>query len=268
MKLKRPLYGPHDPRGPSRGRDVRDFVKRSLHRVETNFFPKPPGGFDDVYNAKTVEAVTMLQRANGIDPTGNMGAETFDLLWTQYADAYAKWAYRTWSAPKPLPSIPDLGPFVEGEPSVLDHDLTHATGGFPTVTHRTKFPAFDGGFRAGKKIIAPEPLRVYRASSASRRDGRPNGKAFYARGVSGIEYWVGHTTDVPPISLKARLTLGRAGPLVPKGAFLTTVSANHEAPHGHFAIDATALLGYDLAHRTDYSHGAPTVREQLEKALA
>lgn len=103
MKLKRPLYGPDDPRGPSRGRDVRDFVKRSLNRVETDFFPKPPGGYDDVYNAKTAEAVRILQTASGIRPTGNMGVETFDLLWREYADAYAKWVYRTWTAPKPKP---------------------------------------------------------------------------------------------------------------------------------------------------------------------
>lgn len=107
--LKRPLYGPADPRGPSRGRDVRDFVKRSLHRVEANFFPKPPAGWDDVYNERVVEAVKILQGANGIKATGNMGVETFDLLWREYADAYAKWVYRTWTAPKPKP-IPAVEP--------------------------------------------------------------------------------------------------------------------------------------------------------------
>lgn len=108
MKLRRPLYGPHDPRGPSHGRDVRDFVKRSLNKVETNFFPKPPGGWDGVYNFKVVAAMKSLQTANGIKPTGNMGAETFDLLWREYADAYARWVYRTWTAPKPRPIPPPL----------------------------------------------------------------------------------------------------------------------------------------------------------------
>src|SRR5687768_3466134 len=108
MNLKRSLYGPQDPRGPSRGRDVKDFVKRTLHRlpaqvpVGENFFPRPPGGFDDVYNAKTAEAVSVVQRFNDIRPTGNMGQETLDALW-QYADPYSKWVYRMWTAPKPKP---------------------------------------------------------------------------------------------------------------------------------------------------------------------
>jgi peptidoglycan hydrolase-like protein with peptidoglycan-binding domain len=115
VKLKRPLYGPQDPRGPSRGRDVKDFVKRTLHRlpaqvpVGDRFFPKPPGGFDDVYNAKTVQAVKVVQQFNDIEATGNMGQATFDALW-QYADAYSKWVYGTWTAPKPKP-IPQ--PLVE-----------------------------------------------------------------------------------------------------------------------------------------------------------
>src|SRR3990172_8293087 len=60
MTLKRPLYGPSDPRGPSRGRDVL-IVKRSLHRVEENFFPRPDAGFTEVYNEKTAAAVEVFQ---------------------------------------------------------------------------------------------------------------------------------------------------------------------------------------------------------------
>lgn len=112
--LRRPLFGPADPRGPSRGRDVRDFVKRTLNRLSAqipvgeNFFVKPPGGFDDVYNEKTAEAVATVQRFNDITPaTGNMGQATLDALW-QYADSYAKWVYRTWSAPKPKPLPSEL----------------------------------------------------------------------------------------------------------------------------------------------------------------
>lgn len=254
MKLKRPL------RGGERGADVR-MVQRALNRWTRGAVALPLSG---EFDRRTQDRLLGFQLEQGITPArGDLGQTTLAKL-APYFDAYGKMRYRAFRLPS---ALPDLGPFVEGEPSVLDHDLTHATGGFPTATHRTKYPAFDGGFGAGKKIIAPEPLRVYRASSARRRDGRPNGKAFYARGVSGIEYWVGHTTDVPPISLRARLTRGRAGPLTPKGAFLTTVSANHEVPHGHFGIDASGLIGFELAHRTDYRHGAPTVREQFERAL-
>lgn len=107
--MKRPLYGPDDPRGPSKGRDVKDFVKRTLHRMPgqiglgENFFPKPPGGFDDIYNRKTAEAVSVVQRWYSIRPaTGDMGNATFQILWA-HADAYSKWVYRTWNAPKPKP---------------------------------------------------------------------------------------------------------------------------------------------------------------------
>ncbi len=107
--LKRALFGPSDPRGPSQGRDVKDFVKRTLNRLSAqipvgdNFFPKPPEGFNDIYNAKTVEAVKIVQRFNDIRPeTGNMGQATLDALW-QYADAYSKWVYRIYIPPKPPP---------------------------------------------------------------------------------------------------------------------------------------------------------------------
>ncbi len=130
MNLKRPLYGPSDPRGPSKGRDVRDFVKRTLHRVEADFFPKPPGGFDDVYNAKTEEAVRIFQRLNDIKATGQFGQGTLDAMWP-YADAYAKWVYRTWSAPKPKP--PPLNEPVQGFSSL----------------HKSLWPLYDLGIRMG-----------------------------------------------------------------------------------------------------------------------
>lgn len=120
MKLKRPLFGPQDPRGPSRGRDVKDFVKRTLHRygnqkpVGDRFFPKPAAGFDDVYNEKTAEAIQVLQRLERIRPvTGNFGQPTLDALW-EYADAYAKAVYRAWTAPKPKPTLPELIEPVQG----------------------------------------------------------------------------------------------------------------------------------------------------------
>jgi hypothetical protein len=117
-RLKRPLYGPSDPRGPSLGRDVKDFVKRTLHRlpaqipVGDRFFPKPPGGFDDIYNQKTEDAVRAFQGFCNISPaTGQFGKATFEQMWI-YADAYSRWVYRTWSAPKPKPIPP---PLVEPE---------------------------------------------------------------------------------------------------------------------------------------------------------
>lgn len=230
-------------------------VQRALNRAtEGERIP-----LTGVYDETTRDRMIGFQLREGIRPArGWFGQATLDALWASF-DRYGRWRYRTF---RPPASVPDLGPFVEGGKSVLEHDLTHPTGGLDG------YPALDDGWTAGTPIIAPEPLRVYRASSARRRDGRPNGKAFYARGVSKIEYWIGHTSDVPPISLRARLTKGRAGPLVPRGARLTTISANHEQPHGHLGINAKALIGRELEHHTDYTHGATPIGEQLRKALA
>jgi peptidoglycan hydrolase-like protein with peptidoglycan-binding domain len=76
--------------------------------VGEDFFPKPPGGFDDVYNAKTENAVEVFQRFVDIVPaSGQFGQRTLDEMWA-YADAYSKWVYRTWTAPKPKPTPPEL----------------------------------------------------------------------------------------------------------------------------------------------------------------
>jgi peptidoglycan hydrolase-like protein with peptidoglycan-binding domain len=113
VNLKRPLFGPDDPRGPSRGRDVRDFVKRTLYRlppqlpVGDRFFPKPPGGFDDVYNEKTQRAVEVFQRFVHVRPTGHFGQATLDEMWP-YADAYSRWVYRMFIPPKPKPDPVEL----------------------------------------------------------------------------------------------------------------------------------------------------------------
>lgn len=147
-------------------------------------------------------------------------------------------------------SVPPLGPVVRGGKSVLLQDLTHATGGLDG------YPAFDDGFRAGLAILAPEPVTVTRQSGARRRDGRANGKAFYATGASGLKYWFGHTDLAPQVGASFR-----------KGQTMCHISGNHEAPHLHVGIDARPLIGRELAHHTDYTHGAPTVGAQLAAVL-
>jgi hypothetical protein len=81
--------------------------------VGADFFPRPPGGFDDVYNEKTGNAVEVVQRWNDIRPTGNMGQETLDALW-QYADAYSKWVYRLYVPPKPKPEPTPMVEPIQG----------------------------------------------------------------------------------------------------------------------------------------------------------
>lgn len=154
----------------------------------------------------------------------------------------------------PEPSVPALGPIFPGGPSILTYDLTHITSGMSDP-----YPAFDGPFGAGKRMLAPERLTVTRQSSARRRDGTPNGKAFYATGDSTIRYWVAHidSRDLPDV-----------GDVFAKGQVVARVSANHEVPHGHWGVDARALIGRMLEHRTDYQHGSPTIGAQLAKGLS
>lgn len=150
--------------------------------------------------------------------------------------------------PKP-PGAPALGPILAGGRSVLLEDLTHATGGIPG------YPAFDFGFgRPGALIVAPELLDVTRHGRAVRRDGRPNGRIVYATGCSGLRYAIVHVEEPALIGAKLR-----------KGQRVAVISANHEIPHGHLGIDARSVLGRELEHHTDYTHGAPTLGEQLRK---
>lgn len=243
MKLRRRLVGPDHAGGPSKGRDV-VAVKRGLHKVEDRFFPRPPGGYDTRYNRKTEDAVQVFQRLNDIPATGRFNQATLDALWP-YMDAYARLLYRTYRPPR---EVPDLGPVWAGGKSVLDHDLTHATSGIPL------YPAFDDAFVEGREIIAPEEMEVTRTSSS-----RP-GLAFYAEGDSRIQYWFGHLDRMHP-----------AGRTFERGELVGKVAANAigGGPHVHVGINVELLLGKgkELIHHTNYTHGAATVRAQLEKAL-
>jgi hypothetical protein len=145
---------------------------------------------------------------------------------------------------QPHPRAPNLGPVVVGGKSVLEQDLTHATGGLPG------YPAFDDGWVAGRSVIAPEDLVVTKQSSAQ------GGDAFYATGVSGIKYWVGHVDRAPITGKKFR-----------KGDHMASISGDHPRPHVHLGIDARGLIGRELLHRKDYTHGAPKVGPQLERGL-
>lgn len=144
--------------------------------------------------------------------------------------------------------VPDLGPVWRGGRSVLEHDLTHATSGLP------RYPAFDDAFRAGVEVIAPEDLVVI----PPRTSARP-GAAFYARGRSKIRYWFGHLDRAPD-----------PGTRYVTGQVMARV-AHHPGftPHVHVGINVELLLGEgkELEHHRDYTHGAPTVGEQLRRLL-
>jgi hypothetical protein len=219
-------------------------VQRALNRW-TEGVPIPLSG---VYDQTTSDRVMAFQAAEGILPaSGDFGQRTLDALWP-YFDRYGRWRYRLYR-PRLRRTLPDLGPVVAGGRSVLEQDLTHATDGLPG------YPAFDDGFRAGTVVIAPEPLTITRIGWTRRRDGRPNGRSVYARGEA-FDWWFGHLESPAPVGAHLR-----------RGERVGVVSANHEAPHVHVGISAERLLGAELAHRTDYRHGAPSVGQQLREAL-
>lgn len=141
--------------------------------------------------------------------------------------------------------VPNLGPVFSGGKSVLDHDLTHATSGIPL------YPAFDDAFSQGKTIIAPERIKITRASSSSPGD------ACYAEGTdSKLRYWFGHLATAPSV-----------GTVIEKGKTIGKTCANNQGggPHVHVAINVEALWGpgKQMTHHTNYTHGGPTVGAQL-----
>ena len=147
-------------------------------------------------------------------------------------------------------AVPQLGPVWVGGPSVLRHDLTHLTSGIPL------YPAFDDAFVQGRAIIAPENLEVIAPSTSSNP-----GEAFYARGRSRIRYWFGHLDRSPSIGAKFA-----------KGVMVGRVAPNSigGGPHVHVGVNVELLFGQgkQLLHHTNYTHGAPTIGEQLRKLLA
>ena len=251
MNLKRPLFGPQDPRGPSHGRDVKDFVKRTLNRlpaqipVGENFFPKKPGGWDDVYNLKVAQCVKVVQGYNDIEPTGNMGQATLDALWA-YADPYSRWVYRIWSAPS---SVPKLGPMVDGGVALSSLRPTHASSGFPNAGHPDSyFAAIDAGWIVGLDVLAVEDLTVTENSSANVGD------ACYAMGASTIEWWYAHLVIAPGVGSTFR-----------KGDKVGDIVVHPNGAHVHLGMNPRRLIGHDFTY--GYGLGVPTVGEQLKAAL-
>jgi hypothetical protein len=262
VSLPRTLYPPKSNKGFYNGQDV-TAMKRAVSRLGR--WPWNPSGWDDGYadtfafgtsgNVKDT-GVKGVQRQSSIDQTGILGKNTFELLRTVLIpeglnhagepafDATALNLLKGYSSGGGG-GVPDLGPVMSGGKSVLDHDLTHATGGIPL------YPAFDDAFTPGTAILAPEALTVSRASSSSPGD------AFYAQGDSKIDYWFGHLVSAPPV-----------GAHYAKGAKVGVVLDHNVGggPHVHVGVNVERLWGSgrQLSHRTDYQHGAPTVGAQLE----
>jgi len=242
--LKRRVYAVGHPLGPTIGDDVRIF-KHGLRHYESNFFADPP--YDRYYGEIMRRAVRELQRREGFTQRDYVNQETFEVIWKNL-DAYRRLQYRRFQPPAPPIEVPDLGPVFMGEESILFWRLTHNTDGIP------HYPAKDGGWRAGRSVIAPETIVV------TDQSGSQGGDAFYASGASTIEYWFGHLVRAPATGTKILKGL-------PVGT-IANIPWSDGGPHLHLGINAAPLIGHDLMH-TDYGHQeAATVGRQLAIALA
>lgn len=243
-----PYTGPYSVEGNGKHKgNTAIALKRAMSRM--GFLPWEPDVWDNMFNQKLEGALDgwdpgkngyaegrydKVRKARipaGLPNTGDhaLDAVCIDLVRTEAGEE------QQWRA---------LGPVFNGGASVLQHDCTHATSGIDL------YPAFDDAFRVGTIIIAPEPIRITRASSS-----RP-GDACYADGDSGLRYWFGHLFAAPPVgkSLAKGQTIGRVAPNDIGGG-----------PHVHVGVNVELLwgVGRQLRHRTNYTHGAGLIGDQL-----
>lgn len=182
--LKRKLYGSEYDQGPSVGGDVLA-VKRGLSKVEESFFPRPSGGFNPIYNKKTVEAVRVFQRLKGLHATGVFNQETLDELWC-YMDAYARWKYRLFRPPIRL-----VEP-RQGWKS-LDRSLWEAYSigrnmGMPDLGTYNPMSRLPSGARSDHAVYPAMAFDL--GVSPANGYANPTGKAFFQRmvGREEVEY--------------------------------------------------------------------------------
>jgi hypothetical protein len=254
--LQRTLYPPDHGKGPSKnGPDIKG-LKRAISRA--GFWPWQE--FDEAYSNMFAHGsdkgpgVAGFQWNNGIDATGTYGENTHEKLRKAKVpkgkpnageDVWDQTAVNLYKSYKPPKTVPDLGPIVKGGKSVLKQDLTHPTSGI------LLYPAFDDAFSQGVTIIAPEDIEITKASSSNP------GKACYAKGKSGLQYWFGHLTASPTVGKK-----------IPKGGKVGVTCENNigGGPHVHLGVNVEKLWGSgkQMTHNTNYTHGAPLIGEQLQ----
>lgn len=255
-KLKRAMYHA-EPKGPTRGKDVQ-IAKWGVHNYETNLLPKPVTGFTPDFGPALYDALhKVIQPNEGINPTGDIGQATWDVLW-EYIPRWKRAEYLAWkipTIPKPNP-VPWLGPVIVGDPPLSKLSLTHNTDGMPSGQ---SYIAVDVGWIQGRTILAPEDLVVTKQSSAAGAD------AFYASGSSTLLYWFGHLQYAPKTGtrFKRGQVMGR----------IAWIPSSDGGPHLHVGIDGRPLLGHPFAYgRTgkgpDYTFGSPSIDAQLREALS
>ena len=194
-----------------------------------------------------------LRAATGYDPNGPHYAAVDKALDALEAD-FKPPKRRTWE---------DIGPVQPGGVSLLDMSLTHQSSGLPkNAKGITLWPAVDTawGGGGGVVLIAHENCVVdTKDSSASP------GEAIYVTGDSKLRVWFAHIDRDWPLGHRFE-----KGDVIGK-----TLPIPGKSDHGHIGVNAEALLGKGKqlkygrdGNGPDYTLGAPTIREQLRKALA
>jgi len=258
MKLKRPL------RGSERGADVR-MVQRALNKAPS----RTTILIDGIYGETSKRRVRSFEVAHSLIPNdGRFAQSTLDALWP-YFDAYGRMRYRAFKVPERVLPWSHVGAVTKRrflpviwDKSLLDHSLTHKSSGLPrNDAEVTLWPAVDLAWGAGVRMYAPEDVEV-----DTKDTGASPGEALYLTGKSKLRYWFAHLDRDYPLGKKFS-----------KGQFIakTVDTAKGGGPHGHVAVNGEAHLGEGkqfLYGRDgtgpDYTHGAPTVGDQLTKALA
>lgn len=237
-------------------------VKRALSHLG---FLEWEDGFGPYWNHKVNNACADWKRKRGLIPgnstDGSWGPKAHTVMrsaWYEKAgkklpafDAKAQDLLKDEKkGQEPPPSkVPELGSMWNGGLSVLQQDLTHATEGIDN------YPAFDDAFQAGREIIAPDACEVFKKDTSARP-----GEAVYLKGLQKVDFWVAH------IDRDYNL-----GTMFRKGQFIARV-VNTDiggGPHCHVGVNIERLVGAgkELKHHTNYTHGAPTIGQQLNILL-
>lgn len=212
LKFERPLYGPDDSRGPSRGIDVIG-VKRGLwnwskkHDPEDLFRP-PEGGFDQVWNRRTVDCCKRFQRwAKVSPPTGNYGLATHRRL-TPFFDAVGRRLYESYEKPKPVVRC-----FViEKGIRAIDYGGVEAHMARPLGNWQSD-NAIDVGARPGSRILCPKSGYVYKISGYDPDQG-PHGTIF-GQSITihcpdGDQFFLTHAKLEPNVDVGERVRAAEA----------------------------------------------------------
>jgi hypothetical protein len=250
-KTEFPYTGPYSVSGSGKHKgNTALALKRAMSRMGK--LPWEPDKWDNVFNNKLESALDAWDPGKdgygtgrydkiraAVIPKGlpNAGQQALDATCINQVQVEA--------AGGAASKVPDLGPLEKGGASLLDFACSHQTSGI------SYYPATDTVWTKGTTVIAPEDLKVTKASSS-----KP-GSAFYAEGKSGIRYWFGHLTAALPVGTQVK----KGGKIGVVGAF------SGYTPHLHCGVNVEKLWGAGKALKSGSNYstsGIPTIRKQFQ----